>query len=271
MGGDNYLYLCSKIFFDSDNIKFMITIVSGPCSAESREQVMETARLLSDGGIQIYRAGVWKPRTRPGNFEGVGVEALEWLSEAKAAYGLKIAVEINHARNVEHLVRAGIDIAWLGARTTVNPFVVDEIAGELGSSGMEVYVKNPVCPDADLWLGAIERVQRAGVKNIKAVHRGFCQYGADLYRNTPIWSIPLRIMREMPNIPMLCDPSHITGKAEYVRHVCYMALQLGFNGLFVESHYKPFEAKSDARQQLSPIQMIELLRELERNMPELFV
>lgn len=246
-------------------------IVAGPCSAESREQVLTTAKELAAGGIKIMRAGVWKPRTRPGNFEGVGQQALEWLAEAKELYGVRIATEINWPSNVELLSKAGVDIAWLGARTTVNPFLVDEIACELGKTSMEVYIKNPVCPDVDLWLGAIERVQRAGVRKIVAVHRGFSQYGVDLYRNTPLWNIPLKVMHEMPGIPMICDPSHITGKAEYVRHVCYMALQLGFNGLFVESHCAPHQALSDARQQLSTAQMIELLEELKKNMPELFV
>lgn len=249
----------------------MITIVAGPCSAESREQVMTTARQLSEAGIKIFRAGVWKPRTRPGNFEGIGPTALEWLREAKEKYGLRIATEINKAQNVQLLVDAGVDIAWIGARTTVNPFIVDEIADALGNTNMEVYVKNPVCPDPELWMGAIERLQRAGVKKITAIHRGFSQYGSDLYRNTPLWNIPLRLMRDMPNIPIFCDPSHITGRTEYVRQVCYMALQLGFGGLFVESHCCPHEALSDARQQLSCLQAEELFAELRRNLPELFV
>ncbi|MEG1607346.1 MAG: hypothetical protein RR931_05595 [Mucinivorans sp.] len=245
-------------------------ITAGPCSAETREQVLETAKVLSQAGVKIFRAGVWKPRTRPGNFEGVGREALDWLREAKELYGLKIATEINWPSNVQYLVEAGIDIAWLGARTTVNPFLVDEIASELGRTEMEVWVKNPVCPDAELWIGAIERVRRAGAKRIVAIHRGFSQFGVDLYRNTPLWNIPLKVMRDMPTVPMLCDPSHIAGRSEYVRQICYMALQLGFNGLFVESHCSPHSALSDARQQLSTYQATELFAELKRNLPELF-
>jgi len=242
-------------------------IVSGPCSAESFDQVMQTAKELSKGGVKIFRAGVWKPRTRPGSFEGVGVEALKWLKQAKDTYGLKIATEINVPSNVKYLVDYGVDIAWLGARTTVNPFIVDAIAKELVGTNIEVYVKNPVCPDADLWMGAIERLQRAGCRKITAIHRGFSQYGVDLYRNDPLWNIPLRVMREMPHIPMLCDPSHIAGKSEYVRPLSYMALQLGFQGLFVESHCSPHEALSDARQQLSSIEAIALFDDLKKMMP----
>lgn len=242
-------------------------IVSGPCSAESREQVMQTAKELVAGGVKIYRAGVWKPRTRPGCFEGYGIQALEWLKEAKETFGLKIATEINIPSNVKYLVEYGVDIAWLGARTTVNPFIVDAIAAELAKTDIEVYVKNPVCPDADLWMGSIERILKAGCRKVTAIHRGFSQYGVDLYRNAPLWNLPLRVMREMPHIPMLCDPSHIAGKSEFVRVLSYTAMQLGFNGLFVESHCNPDSALSDARQQISSREAISLFEDLKRMMP----
>lgn len=237
-------------------------LVAGPCSAESFAQVMDTASQLSEAGIKIFRAGVWKPRTRPGCFEGVGIEGLEWLSEVKRRYGMKIATELNTAANAEHLLRHGIDIAWIGARTSVNPFIVEEIASALRGTDIEVYVKNPVCPDVELWMGAIERLHNAGIKKITAIHRGFSQYGKDIYRNVPLWTLPLRVMKEMPEIPMICDPSHIAGLREYVPQVSAMAMILKVNGLFIESHINPDCAKSDARQQLTPLDTASMLKEL---------
>lgn len=227
-------------------------IVAGPCSAESREQVMATAAGLHKIGVEVFRAGVWKPRTRPGCFEGVGHEALEWLEEVRATFGMRVATEINCARNVEQLVAHQIDIAWIGARTSVSPFVVDEIAQALAGTGIEVYIKNPVCPDVELWMGAIERLRLCGIEKITAVHRGFSQLDNDIYRNAPLWSIPLRLMREMPDVPMVCDPSHISGRRAYVEQVSAMALSLGMQGLFMETHCNPDEALSDAAQQCTP-------------------
>jgi len=237
-------------------------IVAGPCSAETREQVMETARQLYEGGINIYRAGVWKPRSRPGTFKGVGKEALEWMAEVKSVYGMKIATEINCAANVEYLVKYNVDIAWIGARTSVNPFVVDEIAEAMRGLDMAVYIKNPICPDADLWIGSIERMLNIGIKDVKAIHRGFMQYGRDIYRNVPLWTLPLRVMKEMPEIDMLCDPSHITGKREYVEQVASMAMSLDMDGIFMESHIDPENALSDSRQQLTPADTIEMLERI---------
>ncbi|MFI3295786.1 MAG: hypothetical protein R3Y19_07170 [Rikenellaceae bacterium] len=249
----------------------MITIIAGPCSAETREQTLSTAKELSQAGIKIFRAGVWKPRTRPGGFEGAGIEALEWLQEAKETYDLRIAVELNAPENVEHLLAHKIDTVWIGARTTVSPFAMDELGSALSATDLEVYVKNPICPDLDLWIGAIERLRQAGVKNVKAIHRGFMTHYTDIYRNEPVWSIAQGLKRQMPNLQVLCDPSHIAGKWEYVQQLCYMALQLGFDGLFVESHISPYDAWTDSRQQLSTQQMGELLADLRQNLPYQFL
>lgn len=238
-------------------------IVAGPCSAESYDQVMQTAKALSDRGIKIFRAGVWKPRTRPGSFEGIGAPALEWLVEVRERYGMRIATELNTARNAELLLKAGIDIAWIGARTTTNPFDVQDIADALSGSSIDVYVKNPVCPDNALWLGAIERIRRADIKGeVVAIHRGFCAWEKDIFRNNPIWSIPLWLRAQMPDLPIICDPSHISGIASLVPHVARMSHELGFDGLMVESHYNPCIAMSDASQQLTPDELAQMLRGL---------
>lgn len=241
-------------------------IVAGPCAAESREQVLKTAEGLAGQGIKIFRAGVWKPRTRPGCFEGAGDEALEWLKEVKEKYGMRIATELNVARNADKLLKAGIDIAWIGARTSTNPFDVQDIADALRGCEVDVYVKNPVCPDNQLWLGAIERVEAAGIKGkIIAIHRGFCAWERDIFRNNPIWTIPLWMKAQRPEIPIVCDPSHISGAVSLVPKVAQMALGLGLDGLFVESHWNPKEALSDAAQQLTPEEMGDMLREMKRD------
>ena len=223
---------------------------------------METAAQLHKGGIKIFRAGVWKPRSRPGTFKGMGVEALEWLSEVKKTYGMQIATEINSSANVENLVRYGVDIAWVGARTSVNPFAVEEIAQAMKGVDMAVYVKNPVCPDVELWMGSIERFLRVGMKDVKAIHRGFMQYGRDIYRNVPLWTLPMQVMKEMPEVDMLCDPSHITGKREYVEQISAMAMSLDMDGLFIESHFDPDNALSDSSQQLTPAATVKMLKNL---------
>lgn len=241
-------------------------IVAGPCSAESREQVLETAAGLAAEGVTAFRAGLWKPRTRPGCFEGVGAEGLEWLAEARTVYGMRIATELNNARNAELLLKAGVDIAWIGARTATNPFDVQEIADALRGCSIDVYVKNPVAPDPTLWLGAVERFERAGIRGkLGAIHRGFCSWEKDIFRNTPLWNIPLWLREQRPDLPILCDPSHIAGAARLVPHVARMALEVGLDGLFVESHCNPAEAWSDAAQQLTPAQFGTLLREIEPN------
>lgn len=238
-------------------------IVSGPCSAESREQVLRTAEGLAAQGITAYRAGLWKPRTRPGCFEGVGAEGLEWLAEARNAYGMRIATELNAARNADLLLKAGMDIAWIGARTATNPFDVQDIAAALRGCNIDVYIKNPVAPDSALWLGAIERIERANIKGrIVAIHRGFCAWEKDIFRNNPIWSIPLWLKAQRPDLPVVCDPSHIAGQARLVPHVARMALSLGMDGLFVESHCDPSVALSDAAQQLTPDELGQMLRNL---------
>lgn len=241
-------------------------IVAGPCSAESREQVLETAAGLAAEGVTAFRAGLWKPRTRPGCFEGVGAEGLEWLAEARTAYGLRIATELNNARNADLLLKAGIDIAWIGARTATNPFDVQEIADALRGCAIDVYIKNPVAPDPALWLGAVERLERAGIRGrMAAIHRGFCSWEKDIYRNAPIWSIPLWLKEQRPDLPILCDPSHMGGAVRLVEPLARTAFSLGFDGLFVESHCNPAAARSDAAQQLTPAQFGALLRKLEPN------
>lgn len=227
-------------------------MIAGPCSAESEEQVLATARALSSQGLSIFRAGVWKPRTKPGGFEGIGVEALQWMKRVKRETGMLLATEVANREHVFEALKAGIDILWIGARTSVNPFAVQEIADAIRGADVPVLVKNPVNPDLELWIGAIERLQRAGVRRLAAIHRGFSSTGRKIYRNAPQWEIPLALRERMPEIPMLCDPSHIAGKRDMVPEIAKKALELGFSGLMVESHCNPDAALSDAEQQLTP-------------------
>lgn len=235
-----------------------IPIVAGPCSAESRSQVLTTARQLSDIGVRVLRAGVWKPRTRPGSFEGAGPEALEWLAEAKSLTGMATATEVASPRHLEEAVASGIDYIWLGARTTVNPFAVQEIADRLATYPAEVLdrlgvmVKNPVNPDLELWIGALQRLYNAGVRRLGAVHRGFSAYGTHLYRNPPQWRIPIEFRRRLPQVTLLCDPSHIGGRRDLITSLSQQALDMNFDGLIIESHCCPDEALSDAAQQVTP-------------------
>ncbi|MBA3828426.1 MAG: bifunctional 3-deoxy-7-phosphoheptulonate synthase/chorismate mutase type II [Taibaiella sp.] len=235
-------------------------VIAGPCSAETREQVMETAAALAQMNVQLFRAGVWKPRTRPGNFEGNGDEALAWLKEAKEQYGIPITIEVAEPEHIEKALRYGIDVLWIGARTTVNPFQVQRLADALRGVNIPVMVKNPVTPDADLWLGAIERMEQAGIKDIAAIHRGFSTYGKTaLYRNQPNWAIPVELKRRLPELPIICDPSHITGRRDKVADIAQKAMDMGFEGLMIETHPRPDEAWSDARQQITPEELRELL------------
>lgn len=236
-------------------------ILAGPCSAESRGQVLATARALADGGVKMFRAGVWKPRTRPGGFEGVGILALEWLAEVKAATGMAVATEVATATHVDACIEAGIDILWIGARTSANPFAVQEIADALERHGVKpaVLVKNPVSPDLNLWIGAVQRVRDAGVERIGVVHRGFSAYGEKVYRNRPHWSIPFELRRLMPGIVMLCDPSHIAGRRDLVDEVARKAMAMNFDGLIIESHCNPDEALSDSAQQLIPADTLSMI------------
>ncbi|MBM3420640.1 MAG: 3-deoxy-7-phosphoheptulonate synthase [Bacteroidetes bacterium] len=231
-------------------------IIAGPCSAESEEQVMQTARELASGGISFFRAGIWKPRTRPGAFEGVGVDGLPWLRSVKRETGMAVAIEVANAHHVYEALKYDIDIVWVGARTTANPFAVQEVAEALKGVDIPVFVKNPVNPDFDLWLGAFERLNRMGIRQLGAIHRGFSSFNGSIYRNQPLWDIPLRFRELFPQIPMINDPSHISGKRELVFQVAAKALALGFDGLIIESHINPVNALSDKDQQVIPSVLI---------------
>lgn len=229
-------------------------VIAGPCSAETLDQVMETARELAANGIKIFRAGIWKPRTKPGGFEGVGAEGLEWLKEVKKQTGMLVATEVANRLHVEQALDAGIDMLWLGARTSANPFAVQEIADTLAEHkpDVTVLVKNPVNPDIELWIGALQRIYNAGIRKLGAIHRGFSAYGKHLYRNMPEWHIPIELRLRYPSLPIICDPSHIGGKRELIAPLSQQALDMGFNGLIIESHCNPDCAWSDAAQQITP-------------------
>lgn len=227
-------------------------VIAGPCSAETEEQVMNTATQLCKKGIKIFRAGVWKPRTKPGGFEGVGTLGLPWLKRVQEELGMLVSTEVATPKHVEACLESGIDILWIGARTTANPFAMQELADSLRGVDIPVLVKNPVNPDLELWIGALERINGAGVKRMGAIHRGFSTYDKKLYRNLPMWHIPIELRRRIPNLPMFCDPSHIGGRRELIAPLCQQAMDLGFNGLVVESHCNPDAAWSDAAQQVTP-------------------
>ena len=238
-------------------------IIAGPCSAESLEQVLETAAALSTMQIQLFRAGIWKPRTRPGSFEGNGVRALEWLQQVKQLYKLPVAVEVAEPAHIEQALKHGIDVLWVGARTTVNPFQVQHLADALKGVDIPVMVKNPVNADVDLWQGAIERFEKTGIANVAAIHRGFSGYSAAAgYRNQPNWPIPIELKRRKPDLAMICDPSHITGNRDRVAGIAQKAMDMHFDGLMIETHPRPDEAWSDAAQQVTPHQLKEILANL---------
>lgn len=228
-------------------------IIAGPCSAETEEQVIATAQgLAATGNVDVLRAGVWKPRTKPNTFEGIGAEALPWLAKAKALTGLPIATEVATAKHVESALEHGVDILWIGARTSANPFSMQEVAEALRGVEKPVFVKNPVNVDVDLWCGAVERLAVCGVKNLGLIHRGFSRYGESKYRNAPMWNLALEMRRRMPELQMLCDPSHICGCRDYIADIAQQAIDLDYDGLMIESHVSPDEAWSDAKQQLTP-------------------
>lgn len=227
-------------------------IIAGPCSAETEEQVMETARSLAARGVKIFRAGVWKPRTKPGGFEGNGTIAFPWLKRVKAELGMYISTEVATAAHVREALANDIDMIWIGARTSANPFAVQEIADALEGVDIPVLIKNPVNPDLDLWIGAVERIYNAGIRKIGAIHRGFSSYDKKIYRNLPQWHIPIELHRQIPNLPIICDPSHIGGKRELIAPISQQAMDLNFDGLIVESHCNPEKAWSDASQQVTP-------------------
>lgn len=238
-------------------------IIAGPCSAESEEQVLATAQALAvSGKVDIMRAGVWKPRTRPNTFEGEGVKALPWLMKAKELTGLPIAIEVANAKHVAEASAFDVDIYWVGARTTSNPFSMQELAESLRGTDKMVYVKNPMSGDVELWSGAVERLMACGVKNIGLIHRGFSGYGAGNLRNAPMWHLALEMRRRMPELPMICDPSHICGNRQYIKDISQQAADLGYEGLMIESHICPECAKSDAKQQLTPQALIETLDDI---------
>lgn len=237
-------------------------LIAGPCGAETEEQVLQTAReLVKLNKIRVFRAGIWKPRTRPNAFEGVGEKGLAWLKQVQDM-GLKTTVEVANAQHTELALKHGVDILWIGARTTVNPFSVQEIADVLKGVDIPVMVKNPVHADLQLWIGAIERVHNSGITRIAAVHRGFHYFGKTKYRNKPLWEIPIELKTVFPQLPIICDPSHISGRRDLIRQVAQKALDLGMNGLMIESHINPDAALSDAQQQLKPAALGELLESL---------
>lgn len=227
-------------------------VIAGPCSAETEEQVMEAAKDLAKNGVRIFRAGIWKPRTKPGGFEGVGSVGLTWLQEVKKETGMLVATEVANKQHVEEALNAGVDVLWIGARTSANPFAMQEIADSLVGADVPVLVKNPVNPDLELWIGAMQRIYNAGIRQIGAIHRGFSAYGKHLYRNMPQWHIPIELRRRMPELTLICDPSHIGGKRELVAPLSQQAMDMGFDGLIVESHCDPDSAWSDKSQQVTP-------------------
>ena len=236
-----------------DDIKPLI--IAGPCSAETEKQVMDTATQLAENGIKIFRAGIWKPRTKPGGFEGVGKEGLGWMRRVKDELGMLTATEVATRQHVKDALEAGIDILWIGARTSANPFAMQEIADTLAEAQvpeLPVMVKNPVNPDLELWIGDLQRIYNAGIRRLGAIHRGFSVYGKHLYRNMPQWHIPIELRRRMPDLPIVCDPSHIGGKRELIAPLSQQSLNMGFDGLIIESHCTPDEAWSDASQQVTP-------------------
>ena len=238
-------------------------IVAGPCSAESEEQVLSIAAFLkSTGKVNLFRAGIWKPRTRPGTFNGVGVKGLKWLQRVQSEYGLRVTVEVASPKHIEACLKHGIDVLWIGARTVSNPFSVEEISEALRGVDIPVLIKNPLNPDIDLWQGAVERIFAAGIRRIAAVHRGFSPFERTLYRNMPKWEIPIELRQRIRNLPIICDPSHISGRADLVPGISQKALDLTMNGLMIEVHYNPSEALSDSAQQLNFDQFRSLLTTL---------
>ncbi|MGZ3903569.1 MAG: chorismate mutase [Bacteroidia bacterium] len=238
-------------------------LIAGPCSIESEEQLLKTALGLSAAGnVDLLRAGAWKPRTNPGGFEGLGIKSLPWLLKAKQITGLPTAVEVATSKHVEDALSFEVDVLWIGARTTVNPFSVQNIADALRGSDVPVLIKNPVNADLKLWIGAIERLQKSGIKNIGLIHRGFSLYGETKYRNAPLWQIPIEIKRLFPTLPLICDPSHICGNTENLQTVVQKSIDLNYDGLMIESHYDPSNALTDKAQQLTPTQLQGLIENL---------
>lgn len=238
------------------------TVIAGPCSAETEEQVLESARRIAAEGIRIFRAGLWKPRTKPGGFEGVGAEGVAWLGRVKRETGMYVATEVATPHHAEAALAGGLDLLWIGARTAANPFAMQEIADALRGHDIPVLVKNPVSPDLELWIGAVERIYNAGIRRLGAIHRGFTSIDKSLYRNHPMWAIPIELRRRYPALPLFCDPSHIGGKRELIAPLSQQAMDLGFDGLIVEAHCAPDAAWSDKAQQITPQALAYILRNL---------
>ncbi|WP_246228470.1 chorismate mutase [Paraflavitalea devenefica] len=256
---------------DTNNMKELVQskwnkrplIISGPCSAETEAQVLETAqRLANTGKVDLLRAGIWKPRTRPGSFEGIGTKGLPWMQQAKRVTGLPVTVEVATGKQVEDALHFDVDVLWIGARTTVNPFSVQEVADALRGVDVPVLIKNPINPDLELWTGAVERVAKAGIKQIGLIHRGFSAYGNTEYRNAPMWHLAIEMKRRNPGLMMINDPSHICGRRDILMEVAQKAIDLDFDGLIIESHIDPDNAWSDAKQQITPEKLAEMLSEI---------
>ena len=237
-------------------------VIAGPCSAETEDQVLKIAHELKDSDVSYFRAGIWKPRTRPGNFEGVGALGLKWLQKVKAETDLKTATEVANRAHVELALEHDIDLLWIGARSTVSPFIVQEIADALEGTDKIVLIKNPVNPDLSLWLGAVERLASANIKKLGVIHRGFSTYEKTKYRNNPEWQLAIELQRRFPDLPLINDPSHITGKRDLVFDICQTALDLNFDGLMIETHHDPENAWSDAAQQITPQTLIQYTKDL---------
>ncbi|WP_298479325.1 bifunctional 3-deoxy-7-phosphoheptulonate synthase/chorismate mutase type II [uncultured Maribacter sp.] len=237
-------------------------VIAGPCSAETEEQVLKIAHELKDTDVSYYRAGIWKPRTRPGNFEGVGILGLKWLQKVKEETGMKTCTEVANRAHVELALEHDIDLLWIGARTSVSPFIMQEIADALAGTDKIVLVKNPINPDLSLWLGGIERLYTAGIKNLGAIHRGFSTYEKTKYRNIPEWQLAIEFKNKFPDLPLINDPSHITGNRDMIFDVSQTALDLNFDGLMIETHFDPDNAWSDAAQQVTPSTLVQIMKDL---------
>jgi chorismate mutase len=237
-------------------------VIAGPCSAETEEQVLETAKQVSALGVKIFRAGVWKPRTKPGGFEGIGSEALKWLKTTKQETGMYVATEVATEKHVYEALKYGMDMLWIGARTAANPFAVQEIAETLRGVDIPVLIKNPVNPDLELWIGALERLYNVGLRKLGVIHRGFSSNDKSVYRNMPQWHIPIELKRRYPDLPILCDPSHIGGRRDMILKLSQQAMDLNFSGLIIETHCNPDEAWSDSSQQITPDMLKEVLSDI---------
>lgn len=250
-----------RTWLDNMQLKHPL-VIAGPCSAETESQVLKIAHQLKETDATVFRAGIWKPRTRPGNFEGVGAEGLKWLQKAKAETGLMTTTEVASPQHVELALKHDVDILWIGARTTVSPFIIQDIADALKGVDKPVLIKNPVNPDLSLWLGAVERIYTAEVKNIGVIHRGFSTYQKTTYRNNPEWQIPIELQNRFPDLPLILDPSHIAGRRDLIFDVCQTALDLNFDGFMIETHHDPDNAWSDAAQQITPKRLAEITEQL---------